>query len=101
MISKSDSGYSGQFSYLQTDTNTNQRLDLNSIYSYRIFNEYKTLELVHGNQNISNFNISLNNNISGINLRNSVNSYICIYSEGNKSTISKSNIILNSTTIYG
>ena len=105
-----------QFAYLQTTYN--QILDLITIYNCSNLNGYRTLIIYNGNQNISNINISYNNNIyiSGIYYinptsmfsnyctfyNNTVSSDRCIYLQGNSGTISKSNIILNnSPTNYG
>ena len=93
-----------QFAWLRTTYN--QILDLISIYNCNNLNGYTTLIIWNGNQNISNINISYNNNRerSGIYYvnpnsmfsnyctfyNNTVSSYICILLQGNSGTISKS-----------
>ena len=100
-----------QFAYLQTTFN--QILDLITIYNCTNLNGEYTLTLDYGNQNMSNINISYNNNrqTSSIWYRypysmfsdyctfynNSAISHNCIWLVGNTGTISKSNIILNNS----
>ena len=112
---KSASTYCSQFALLQT--NNNQIFDLITIYNCSNLNGYETLRLVYGKQNISNINISYNNNIyvSGVYYvnptsmfsnycsfyNNTVSSFSCIHFCSNVGTISKSNIILNNSPSFG
>ena len=100
-----------QFAYLQTTSN--QVLDLITIYNCSNLIGYETLRFENGKQNISNINVSYNNNyvISGFiyvcsnNIfsnyctfyNNTVGLYRCIDFHGYSGTISKSNIILNNS----
>ena len=116
-LCRTSSTYSYQFSYFQT--NNNQILNLTSIS--KCYNQslgYEVIRLWKGIQNISNSNISNNNNIhySAISylypikmfsifcnfFNNSVYNYLCIYLHDSKGDIFKSNIINNnSPTNYG
>ena len=106
-----------QFAFLKTSSN--QILDLITIFNCSNLNGYVPLIIYNGNQNISNLNVSYNNNVvvSGIEYafpnsmfsnyctfyNNTASTDRCIYLNGNICTISKSNIILNNSpsTNYG
>ena len=104
-----------QFAYLQTTYN--QILDLVTINNCSNLNGYYTLQLTNGKQNISNINISYNNNIAisgicnfypnsmftnyGTFYKNTVSADRCIYFVANKGAFSQCNIILNNSPTLG